>query len=204
MGGISLMLHEPLVPNIRGVDARALGPHEVGAYGWAPVAEFLLPQHYLFCVVTLVTFIHTDTDAKRRTSLMMKVLLTGVCNIFSLWAWQAPICLHCFYCINRRIERNLMYWIIWYWAVPWNGRSNAFVYDKRISTVFVIKTDRFYDKVKSGVEGLMSLTGLGDCSGDLSKCFVNFNQDFTWVFSLHHMVAYAEAVMDLSESFSSL
>jgi len=60
-----------------------------------------------------------------------------------------------------------------------NRLINAFVYDNRISSVFVIKTDRFYGRVKSGVEGLMSLTGLGDCSGDEPKCFVNFNQDFT-------------------------
>lgn len=59
-----------------------------------------------------------------------------------------------------------------------------FICGKPYGTLFLIKTDRFYDKVKSGVEGLMSLTGFADSSGDDPRCFVNFNQDFTWAVAI--------------------
>ena len=60
-----------------------------------------------------------------------------------------------------------------------NRLIDVFICDKSNNTTSAIKTDRFYDKVKVGVEGLMSLTGLADRSADPPRCFVNFNQDFT-------------------------
>lgn len=60
-----------------------------------------------------------------------------------------------------------------------NRLIRNFISDKINNTVFLIKTDRVYDKVKSGVEGLMNFTGLVDRSGSEPKCFVNFNQDFS-------------------------